>query len=65
MILLNSDTILPSNLIPTLVRPLIEDASISSTTAWSNNASVYSIPNSDPDHLAEDPDDHRLDLRAT
>ena len=55
VILLNSDTILPSNLIRTLIRPLIEDASISSTTAWSNNSSVYSIPNSDPDHLADDP----------
>lgn len=55
VILLNSDTIVPSNLIPTLLRPLIEDPSISSTTAWSNNSSVYSIPNSDPDHLAEIP----------
>ena len=55
VILLNSDTILPSNLIPTLIRPLVEDASISSTTAWSNNSSVYSIPNSDPDHLADNP----------
>jgi GT2 family glycosyltransferase len=55
VILLNSDTILPSNLIPTLLRPLIEDESASSTTAWSNNASVYSILNSDPDHLAEEP----------
>lgn len=55
VILLNSDTILPSNLIPTLIRPLIEDSSVSSTTAWSNNSSVYSIPNSDPDHLANDP----------
>ena len=55
VILLNSDTILPSNLIPTIIRPLVEDASISSTTAWSNNSSVYSIPNSDPDHLAEIP----------
>ena len=64
VILLNSDTILPSNLIPTLLRPLIEDGSISSTTAWSNNSSVYSIPNSDPDHLADDPESHRLDLRA-
>lgn len=55
VILLNSDTILPSNLLPTLVRPLIEDPTASSTTAWSNNSSVYSIPNSDPDHLADDP----------
>ncbi len=55
VILLNSDTIVPSNLIPTLIRPLIEDDTISSTTAWSNNSSVYSIPNTDPDHLADDP----------
>lgn len=55
VILLNSDTILPANLVPTLMHPLMEDASISSTTAWSNNSSVYSIPNSDPDHLADDP----------
>ncbi len=55
VILLNSDTIVPSNLIPTLIRPLMEDPTISSTTAWSNSSSVYSIPNSDPDHLAEDP----------
>jgi len=56
VILLNSDTILPANLIPTLMRPLVEDDSVSSATAWSNNASVYSIPNSDPDHLAEHPE---------
>jgi GT2 family glycosyltransferase len=55
VILLNSDTILPANLIPTLLRPLMEDESASSCTAWSNNASVYSIPNSDPDHLVEEP----------
>ncbi len=56
VILLNSDTIVPSNLIPTLLRPLIENGSISTTTAWSNNSSVYSLPNSDPDHLAEVPE---------
>lgn len=55
VVLLNSDTVVPSNLIPPLIRPLIEDAVISSTTAWSNKASVYSIPNSDPDHIADDP----------
>ena len=55
VILLNSDTILPANVIPTLLRPLMEDESASSATAWSNNASVYSIPNSNPDHLAEEP----------
>jgi GT2 family glycosyltransferase len=56
VILLNSDTIVPSILVPTLMRPLIEDRSISSATAWSNNSSVYSIPNTDPEHLAETPE---------
>ncbi len=56
VILLNSDTVVPANLIPTLLRPLLEDGSISSTTAWSNNSSVYSLLNSDPDHLADVPE---------
>ena len=56
VVLLNADTIVPANMIPTLVRPLIQDPSISSVTAWSNNSSVYSIPNDDPDRLAELPE---------
>ena len=56
VILLNSDTVLPRNMVPTLVRPLIEDPSISSTTAWSNNASIYSLPNRDPDRLGAQPE---------
>lgn len=56
VILLNSDTIVPANMIQTLIRPLLEDPSISSTTAWSNNSSVYSIENTDPDHLADNPE---------
>jgi GT2 family glycosyltransferase len=55
VILLNSDTVLPANLIPTLIRPLLQDDSASSATAWSNNASVYSLPNSDPDRLVDEP----------
>jgi GT2 family glycosyltransferase len=56
VILMSSDTIVPSNLIPTLMRPLIEDPSNSCTTAWSNNSGVSSIPNGNPDHLAEAPE---------
>jgi hypothetical protein len=55
VILLNADTIVPTNLIPTLILPLVEDPLISSSTAWSNNSSVYSIPLHDPDHLAQKP----------
>jgi GT2 family glycosyltransferase len=55
-ILLNADTLVPANLIQTLVRPLVEDPLISSATAWSNNSSVYSIAINDPDQLAEKPE---------
>ena len=56
VILLNSDTVVPHNLVPTLVRPLVEDPSISSTTAWSNDVSIYSLPNDRPDQLGADPE---------
>ena len=56
VILLNADTIVPENLVPTLIGPLIDDPLISSTTAWSNNSSVYSIPMNNPDRLAERPE---------
>jgi GT2 family glycosyltransferase len=56
VILLNSDTVVPRNLIPTLVRPLMEDPTISSTTAWSNSVSIYSLPNDEPDRLGVQPE---------
>jgi GT2 family glycosyltransferase len=56
VIVLHSDTLVPSNLIPTLLRPLTEDPSISSSTAWSNNSRVASISSSDPGRLAEMPE---------
>jgi GT2 family glycosyltransferase len=56
VVLLNADTVVPANMIPTLIRPLVEDPSISSATAWSNNSSVYSLPNDDPDRLADMPE---------
>jgi hypothetical protein len=56
VVLLNADTIVPANLIQTLLRPLLDDPQNSSATALSNNSSVYSIPMNDPDHLAEKPD---------
>ncbi len=56
VILLNSDTVVPRNLVSTLIRPLLDDPMLSSTTAWSNNVSIYSLPNSDPDRLGSQPD---------
>ncbi len=38
------------------MRPLIEDPTISSTTAWSNSVSIYSLPNHDADRLGARPE---------
>jgi len=55
VILLNSDTVVPSNLVPSLIRPLRHEQDISSVTAWSNAVSVYSLPMEEPNRLADAP----------
>src|SRR5947209_2954124 len=48
----NSDVIFPRNLIDKMVDACQGDR-VGSVTAWSNNVSIYSLPNVDPDrHLA-------------
>lgn len=44
----NSDVIFPRNLITQLVKACEVDG-VGSVTSWSNNVSIFSIPNSDPD----------------
>lgn len=44
----NSDVIFPKNLISIMVEACKADR-VGSVTAWSNNVSIYSIPNADPD----------------
>jgi GT2 family glycosyltransferase len=63
VILLNSDTVVPANLVPALVRPLIGDPGISSTTAWSTHVSIFSLPNDDPDRFGRRPE--LVDLVST
>ena len=53
IVLLNSDVIVPRDLAASLVAPL-EDRSISSVTAWSNRASIYSLPVTHSQSLADD-----------
>lgn len=54
VIISNSDVVYPANLVDQLVRTAQSDERIGSVTAWSNNVSVYSLPNQDPDrHLAD------------
>lgn len=53
VIISNSDVIYPQNVVSQLVRAA-QDERIGSVTAWSNNVSIYSLPNLDPDlHLAD------------
>lgn len=50
----NSDVIYPANFVDQLVAVARSDHTIGSVTAWSNNVSIYSVPNDDPDrHLGE------------
>src|SRR5262249_9393869 len=56
VVLLNSDTVLPRNLGSALVKVAARDDRIGSVTAWSNNASMFSLPNADPQRFLTDPD---------
>lgn len=48
----NSDTIFSKNVINEFIKTFNQNAGVGSLTAWSNNVSIYSIPNQDPDlHL--------------
>jgi GT2 family glycosyltransferase len=50
VIISNSDVIYPRNLLTQLLRGIAHDG-VGSVTAWSNNVSMYSLPNSDPDRF--------------
>jgi hypothetical protein len=49
VVICNSDVILPANLADALLDVAQSDPAIGSITAWSNNVSIYSLPNDDPD----------------
>jgi GT2 family glycosyltransferase len=51
-VLLNSDVIVPLNMVDQLAEVAATDRRIASVTAWSNDVSVYSLPNSSPTELA-------------
>lgn len=47
VLLLNSDVVLPMNLVNAMIRVVESNTGIGSVTAWSNSASAFSIPNDD------------------
>ncbi len=54
VIILNSDVIVPLNMVDAMVAAAEADDTIGSLTAWSNNVSIFSLPNDDPDHHLTD-----------
>lgn len=54
VLLCNSDVILPVGMVPQLISVARGDSRIGSVTAWSNHASVYSLPNEDSDRYLTD-----------
>jgi len=54
VIISNSDVIYPGNVVSQLLRIAQSDPTIGSVTAWSNNVSVYSLPNDEPDRFLAD-----------
>lgn len=45
--ILNSDIVMPLNMVSAMIRVAEANAGVGSVTAWSNNVSVFSLPNSD------------------
>jgi GT2 family glycosyltransferase len=56
VLICNSDVLFPADLVPQLVRVAMSDPRIGSVTAWSNNVSVFSLPNEDPNRYLCDPE---------
>ena len=56
LLLLNSDVVLPANLADVLVEVASSHPSVGSVTAWSNSASLYSLPNNGSDPSLSHPD---------
>ncbi len=54
VVIANSDVIFPSLLPDIFVEAAREDETIGSVTAWSNNVSIFSLPNTAPDLFLKD-----------
>jgi GT2 family glycosyltransferase len=55
VVISNSDVIYPRNLLGQLLRAVAQEG-VGSVTAWSNNVSMYSMANADPDRFLADQD---------
>jgi GT2 family glycosyltransferase len=57
VLLLNSDVVVPYNLVDGLVAVAEARGSVGSVTAWSNNCSIYGLPNEDGERFLSVQDD--------
>lgn len=55
VVISNSDVIYPSNIMSQMLK-VVGQEGVGSVTAWSNNVSMYSVPNQDPDRYLADQD---------
>ena len=56
LLLVNSDVVIPANLADVMVEVASAQPGVGSVTAWSNSASLYSLPNDGADPLVSDPE---------
>ncbi len=56
VVIANSDILVPTMLCDYLLEAAQSDERVSSVTAWSNNVSIYSLPNENPDGYLGDQD---------
>lgn len=54
VVIANSDVLFAWNLVDEMLHTLGLDPSIGSVTSWSNNVSMFSLPNEDPDRFLHD-----------
>ncbi len=54
VVIANSDVLFATNLVDEMLHTLELDPSIGSVTSWSNNVSMFSLPNEDPDRFLHD-----------
>jgi GT2 family glycosyltransferase len=54
VVIANSDVLFDRRLIDGMLRTLERDPTIGSVTSWSNNVSMFSLPNEDPDRFLHD-----------
>jgi GT2 family glycosyltransferase len=54
VVILNSDVVVPANMVDAMVAAATSGANIGTVTAWSNSSSIFSLPNEQADEVLSD-----------